>query len=39
MEKILIVSSSHKSKELLIDIVKSSGNYEVLSVDSGISCR
>lgn len=39
MEKILIVSSSHKSKKLLIDIVKSSGNYEVLSVDSGISCR
>ena len=39
MEKILIVSSSHKSKKLLIDIVKSSGNYEVLSVDSEISCR
>lgn len=39
MEKILIVSSSHKSKELLIDIVKSAGKYDISSVDKGVLCR
>ena len=39
MEKILIVSSSRKSKQILIDMVKESGNYQVLDVDSALQCR
>ena len=39
MEQILIVSSSQKSKELLIDIVKSAGKYDISSVDKGVLCR
>ena len=39
MEKILIVSSANRSKELLINIAKESGNYEVLAVSSAIECR
>lgn len=39
MEKILIVSSAKKSKELLVEIIKSSGNYEIESVDDKISCQ
>lgn len=39
MEKILIVSSVRKSKQILIDMVKECGNYEVLYVDSAFKCR
>ena len=39
MEQTLIVSSSQKSKELLIDIVKSEGKYDISSVDKGVLCR
>ena len=39
MEKILIVSSSNKSKELLSNIVKESGVYEVLAVENSFKCR
>ncbi len=39
MEKILIVSSSNKSKELLSNIAKESGGYEVLAVENGFKCR
>ncbi len=39
MEKILIVSGSGKSKESLLQIVKESGHYEVLGLESGIECR
>lgn len=39
MEKILIVSSSSKSKELLSNIAKESGEYEVLSVDDSCQCK
>lgn len=39
MEKILIVSSSNKSKELLTNIIKESGDYEVLAVENSFQCR
>ncbi len=39
MEKILIVSSSNKSKELLINMAKESGAYEVSAVENSFQCR
>lgn len=39
MEKILIISSSNKSKELLDDIVKESGDYEIFTADNSFQCR
>lgn len=39
MENILIVSSSNKSRELLTNIGKESGDYEVLSVEDSLQCR
>lgn len=39
MENILIVSSSNKSKELLISIAKESGNYKVSSVENSFQCK
>ncbi|WP_434796700.1 ANTAR domain-containing response regulator [Terrisporobacter vanillatitrophus] len=39
MENILIVSSSNKSKELLTNIAKESGEYDVLNVENSFQCR
>ena len=39
MEKILVVCSSNKSKEILVDICKLSGDYEILSVNDSVSCK
>lgn len=39
MENILIVSSSNKSKELLVNIAKESGNYNVLAVENSFRGR
>ena len=39
MENILIVSSSNKSKELLTNIAKESGDYNVLDVENSFRCR
>lgn len=38
MENILIVSSSNKSKELLINIVKESGSYDIKAVEDSSQC-
>lgn len=38
MENILIVSSSNKSKELLINIVKESGSYKIEAVEDSSQC-
>lgn len=39
MEKVLIISSSNRSKELLVDIVKESGSYEIFTADNSFQCR
>ena len=39
MEKILIVSSSNKSRELLISIAKESGSYDIYSTSNASECR
>ena len=39
MNKILIVSSAAKSRELLVDIVKEAGNYEVSFVSTSAECK
>ena len=39
MNKILIVSSAAKSRELLVDIVKEAGDYEVSFVSTSAECK
>ncbi|WP_455538326.1 ANTAR domain-containing response regulator [Terrisporobacter sp.] len=39
MEKILVVSSFSKSKQLLMDMVKDCGSYEIWNVNSSLECR